>query len=76
VRAACLRLGADKIKSWDKAPAWAQPLAANREVITREARREMKEELSELPPPEKPAPIIQRAAPARTRRVLRSNYLG
>ena len=76
VRAGCLRLGADKIKSWDKAPAWAQPLASNREVITREARREMKEELSELPPPEKPAPIIQRAAPARTRRVLRSNYLG
>ena len=36
----------------------------------------MKEELSELPLPEKPAPIIQRAAPARTRRVLRSNYLG
>ena len=76
VRAGCLRLGADKIKSWDKAPAWAQPLASNREVITREARREMKEELSELPPPEKPAPISQRAAPARTRRVLRSNYLG
>ena len=50
--------------------------ASNREVIAREARREMKEELSELPPPEKPAPIIQRAAPARTRRVLRSNYLG
>ena len=62
VRAGCLRLGVDKIKSWDRAPAWAQPLASNREVITREARREMKEELAELPLPEKPATPSQAGA--------------
>lgn len=42
-RAASLRLGVDKIKDWDKAPAWARPLAENSEVMLSEDRRAMKE---------------------------------
>ena len=72
VRAGSLRLGADKIKNWDKAPAWAQPLETNREVVTKEARREMKEEVSSLPVPV----AVQRPVRQRARRVAHSSYLG
>lgn len=66
-----LRLGADKIIDWDNAPPWAQPLATNRELITREERREMKAN-------EPVAPLASEAVarPVRTRRVARSGYLG
>lgn len=71
IRAGCLRLGADKIKNWDKAPAWAAPLALNRELVTADARREMKAEAAELP-----APVLRPNRPApRQRRVARSSYL-
>jgi len=71
VRAGCLKLGADKIKNWDKAPAWAAPLPENRELVTREERREAKAEAATLPPP-----VVQRPAVVRQRRVARSSYLG
>lgn len=76
VRAGCLRLGADKIKDWGKAPAWAAPLVSNRELVTREERREMKAEAANLPIPVVP-PVLQRPAAAkRSRRVIGSTYLG
>lgn len=71
IRAACLRLGADKIKNWDNAPPWARPLAENRELIEREERREMKEEAAALP-----APVVIQRVPRRPRRVAASPYLG
>ena len=74
VRAACLRLGADKIKDWDRAPPWAAPLASNREVVTREERIELKEETAAVPAPVQP---IQLHPPARRpRRVSVSRYVG
>lgn len=73
VRAGCLKLGADKIKNWSKAPAWAAPLFENRELVTKEARREMKEDAVNVPVPV----VIQRPQrAARPRRVVHSSYLG
>lgn len=66
VRAGCLRLGADKIKNWDNAPPWAAPLGTNRELVTKEERREMKEEAAAAPAPEQP-----KAPPQRAHRPLR-----
>ena len=74
VRAGCLRLGADKIKNWDSAPAWAQPLEHNRELITKEDRREMKAEAAEIAVPA--ALAVQRPVARKGRRVARSAYLG
>jgi phage terminase large subunit GpA-like protein len=64
-RAACLRLGVDKIKDWTQAPTWARPIAMNSDAITVEARREMKadERIAVAPVP---------SAPQRLRRVRRS----
>jgi phage terminase large subunit GpA-like protein len=62
VRAACLRLGADKIKNWDVPPGWATPLFSNPELVTREDRRASKEN------------TLVRARPA-ARRVTHSPYL-
>lgn len=71
IRAGCLRLGADKIKNWDKAPAWAAPLGLNRELVTADVRREMKADAAALP-----APVLRPNMPARRqRRVARSSYL-
>ncbi|QRQ86260.1 phage terminase large subunit family protein [Cupriavidus oxalaticus] len=71
--AARLRLGADKIKNWGRAPTWAKPLAENSELIAVEGRREMKASVAVERPPAEAAP----AAPAvRRRRVARSSYLG
>lgn len=76
VRAGCLRLGADKIKNWDKPPAWAAPLELNRELITADARREQKEEDAKDVPIPVAAPIVRQTAQAiRPRRVARSSYL-
>lgn len=73
VRAGCLKLGADKIKNWDKAPAWAAPLPDNRELVTREERREAKAEIAAAP---LPMPVVRRPVVVRQRRVARSSYLG
>lgn len=71
IRAGCLRLGLDKIKNWDRAPAWAAPLELNRELVTAAARREMKAEAAALP-----APVSHpNARPRRTGRVAHSSYL-
>lgn len=73
-RAACLRLGADKIKDWDNAPTWALPLERNSELITKEDRVEMRE--NTLVRSEK----VEQSIPAQLtkvqrRRVTRSSYL-
>lgn len=66
-RAACLRLGVDKIKDWTNAPKWALPLLQNSELMAVEDRREMKaNERIEVVPP------LQRV---RQRRVASSSYL-
>lgn len=72
-RAACLRLGVDKIKNWDKAPTWAAPLEKNSELITVEDRREMKanEIVASDVPKQEEIPQTR----YRTRRVSRSSYL-
>ncbi len=67
IRALCLRLGADKIKDWSKAPPWARPWRENRELVSREERREMKEEAAAAPPPVSAKP--------QRRRVARSSYV-
>lgn len=61
VLVACTDLGLDKKGFWDNPPPWALPLDRNSEVITPEARRELKES----------AP-----APRMARPIYRSSYLG
>ena len=61
IRAACLRLGADKARFWLSPPSWARPLESNSDVITSEQRREIKAE------------VLARPA---ERVVRRSSYLG
>lgn len=70
--AACLRLGADRI-NWTMPPDWAKPQAENSELITREDRREMKEneELVAEVPDAQPEPVVRPR-----RRVISSPYLG
>jgi phage terminase large subunit GpA-like protein len=75
-RAACLRLGVDKIKNWDRAPTWAAPLAKNSEIMSSDERREMKANtiVGEIEPAVQKAPEIQlRRKPAR--RVAQSSYV-
>jgi phage terminase large subunit GpA-like protein len=71
VRAGCLRLGVDKVKNWDRPPAWAARLELNRELVTREERVEMKAEAAALP-----VPVVLPRPAARPRRAARSAYLG
>lgn len=66
VRAACLRLGADKIKNWNLPPKWALPLFESPELVTREDRREIKENVLVE------APV---RAPRQRRRSAVSTYL-
>jgi len=64
-----LRLGADKIGDWSKAPPWAAPLfEGNINLVTREERRELQANVRVA---ETPVPV----APVRRRRVSRSSYL-
>lgn len=74
-RAACLRLGVDKIKDWARVPAWAAPLEGNSELIAADERREMKANEPISPPAE--APTLRMAHPAqrRPRRSSPSPYL-
>jgi len=66
VRAGCLRLGADKIKNWDAAPGWAAPLEQNRELVSKEQRREMQDQAAQAAP----VAVLQRPPPIR--RILRT----
>ena len=70
VRAACLRLGVDRIKDWNKAPPWAKPMHENRELVTREERVELKEDAARAPVP------VPTQRPLRPRRRVASSYLG
>jgi len=67
-RAAALRLGADKIKDWSKAPKWALPLASNCELMASEDRREMKSN-------ERIEPVAVPIVKLRQRRATSSSYL-
>ena len=67
IRAVCLRLGVDKIKDWSKAPPWARPWRENRELVSREERREMKQVAAAAPLPAAPV--------TRPRRASRSSYV-
>lgn len=68
IYAGLLRLGVDKIRDWNNAPDWAQPLATNIEVVTSEQRREIKAQAEKDVEP-------RAAAPVRQRRMARSPYL-
>ena len=70
-RAACLRLGVDKIKDWANAPKWALPIERNSETMTREERREMKANERIESEPTSPVPQFR----IRPRRVSTSRYL-
>lgn len=48
IRAACLRLGIDKI-SWEAPPSWALPLDKNTDVISSEERRRLQKEAGTTP---------------------------
>ena len=74
-RAGALRLGADKIKNWDRAPSWAAPLEQNRELVSREYRQEMKAEVVQTVPMPTAAPPVHRPTLTRKRRVVHSAYL-
>ncbi len=68
-----LRLGADKITNWDRAPGWAAPLALNTDLIKREDRREMQGN-TPIEPAQQPVQELPiRVRP--TRRASRSPYL-
>lgn len=72
-RAISLRLGVDKIKNWDNAPKWAQPLARNSELITVEDRRDTQSNvLISSVPVEVTEQNRQRLRP---RRIATSSYL-
>jgi phage terminase large subunit GpA-like protein len=66
---ACMRLAADKIKDWQKAPTWALPVPENRETMTRDDRLGMKED-APSPKPQNPT------GKTRARRSSMSSYLG
>lgn len=55
IHAGLLRLGVDKKGFWDVTPDWAKPLADNRELVTAQARREMKE--ADLPVEQMPVQV-------------------
>jgi phage terminase large subunit GpA-like protein len=74
-RAACLRLGVDKIKDWANAPKWALPIDRNSETITKEERREMKQNTAIPIEVDAPVPVIPQSR-IRPRRTVRSGYLG
>ena len=78
-RAAVLRLGADKIKNWDRAPAWAAPLAENSELMSRDERREMKAnsiEISEAVAVPKPVLAPASALPPMRRKSFQRRSVG
>jgi phage terminase large subunit GpA-like protein len=68
---ACLRLGVDRI-NWMAAPDWAKPIAENSDRMTRDERREMRED---APVDAATAPAQQPVAARPQRRVSRSRYL-
>jgi phage terminase large subunit GpA-like protein len=78
IRAGMLRKGLDKIRDWAVVPAWLAPLELNSEVITVEARREMKAEQSDEPmiseAPKKQVKVVKPNA-RRPRRSAPSPYL-
>jgi phage terminase large subunit GpA-like protein len=72
-RVGILVLGAEKIRRWERAPAWAAPLAENSEAMSVEERRDMKanERVATVPEVVRPP-----AAPQRPRRrVAQSSYV-
>lgn len=78
IRAGMLRLGLDKIKNWDRVPAWLAPLELNSSVISVEDRRDMQSNDPVEPPvdlaPPTPVRIINNAQ-RRPRRSAVSPYL-
>ena len=77
-RVVCLRLRADKIKDWGKAPAWAAPLAHNSELIAAQDRRDMHENALQADSPVTPAPEVRPSVvrrPVQRRRSAPSPYL-
>lgn len=80
IRAGCLRLGADKIKDWDKAPPWALPVLAgdidssglNSGIVFSEDRRQERDDRAK----KGQLPAYSVAQKPRPRRVAKSAYLG
>lgn len=73
IRAGMLHLKLDKVKDWNKVPAWLAPLEQNSEVITAEARREMQANTPLAQP--SGTVVVAQKRPARARRAASSTYL-
>ncbi|MDP2262670.1 MAG: phage terminase large subunit family protein [Hydrogenophaga sp.] len=78
-RVISLRLGVDKIKDWSRAPKWAAPLEQNDQTISRQDRRDMRENAVDqsavaAAAAVKPMPL-NRPAPRPRRRTVPSPYL-
>lgn len=57
-----LRLGLDKIRDWNRVPAWLAPLEMNSEIVSREDRRAMQENEAVDVPAEQPQVRVLRRA--------------
>jgi phage terminase large subunit GpA-like protein len=71
IYAGLLALDVGRKGFWDNPPAWALPLAENRELVTTEERREMKADLPVAQVPDETARPVKRE-----RRIATSPYLG
>ncbi len=74
IAAGLLHLGLDKVRDWNKVPAWLAPLELNSEVITSEDRRALQENTRIAVEVEKPVVVPPRRH-KRARRVAHAAYL-
>lgn len=72
--AGLLYLGLDKVRDWNKVPAWLAPLDQNSEIVSVEDRRAMKANTPVAPTPDETVVVVPRRA-ARPRRAASSPYL-
>lgn len=75
IRALGVMLGMDKVKFWQNPPSWARPIGENTDMMTREQRRDMRENtlVGYVPAPAPKEPGEKRA---RGRRTGRSSAFG
>lgn len=72
--AGLLYLGLDKLRDWNRVPAWLAPLDQNSDVITTEDRRDMQSNVRMPSPDADPVVVLSRRV-ARPRRASSSPYL-
>ena len=76
IRAGMLRLGLDKIRDWNKVPAWLAPLDLNSNIVAVEDRQAEQDNAPiPVPPSESPPVRIVSQRPRRKLRSASSPYL-